>query len=247
MSAPPVRIVLVRPEHAGNVGAAARAMKNFGLDRLVLAGASLDDPARAVRRAHGAEDILEGADLHPTLADALAGCTRAWAFTRRRGKHRAGSIHPEAAARATRAAVEAGEEVAWVFGPESTGLSAEDLALCSDQVSIPTAPEQPSMNLAQAVAVACYVYAGSAREPAPPSPPRPAPIESRQAFYGHLERALLAIGFLHPHTAAARMEAIRRYLERSRPTEREVRFLRGIARQMEWVARRAGNGDPPPG
>jgi len=236
-----LRVILVRPEEAGNVGAAARVLKNFGLRRLVLVAPRLARPQEAYKWARGAEEIVEGADVVEDLPRALASCSRAFATTRRRGKHRGGFVTPDRAAVETVVLAEAGQETAWVFGPESRGLATGEVALCSDRVVIPTAPEQPSLNLAQAVAVCGYEIHRAARAGGDaPRPPREATLAERSALYDHLRAELLRIGFLLPHTAESRMAGLQRLVERSRPTPKEVRLLRGLARQIGWAADRAG-------
>lgn len=238
-----IRIVLVRPEEAGNVGAAARVMKNFGLRRLALVSPRLARPQEAYKWARGAEEIVEGADLHDDLEGALASTVRAWATTRRRGKQRGGFVTPDRAAAETATLAATGQETAWVFGPESRGLATGEVALCSDRVVIPTDAAQPSLNLAQAVAVSCYEIHRTLRAGGEnPLPHREAALADRTALYDHLRAELLRIGFLLPHTADSRMNVLRRLLERSRPTPREVRLLRGLARQIGWAADRGGLG-----
>ena len=127
MSLNQIRIVLVRPEEAGNVGAAARVLKNFGLKHLVLVQPHLARPKEAYKWAHGSEDVLEGADMVESLEDALAPCVRAWATTRRRGKHRGGFLTPREAAEGMIELGDSGQNVAWVFGPESSGTMAVKL------------------------------------------------------------------------------------------------------------------------
>jgi len=235
-----IRVVLVRTEEAGNVGAAARVLKNFGLRHLVLVAPRSARPSEAMKWAHGAEDVLEGAEIVDTLPEALAGCARAWAATRRRGKQRTGGDTPRSVAERMVALAGSGEETAWVFGPESTGLRTEEVAQCSDRVTIPTAPAQPSLNLAQAVAVCAYETHLAGRPLGEARAPRPAPIEDRAALYEHLETALLSIGFLLPHTASSRMLRLKAVLERAGLTAREVRLLRGLARQIGWAGSRTG-------
>ena len=242
MSFESLRVILVRPEEAGNVGAAARVLKNFGLRHLVLVDPRMARPEEAYKWAHGAEEVVEGADVMTGLAEALAPCARAWAATRRRGKHRGPADLPRRAAREIHALASSGQTTAWVFGPESHGLTTEELAQCSDRVSIPTAPRQPSLNLAQAVAVCGYETFLAGMDPTPPAKPREALLEERAALYRHLEEALATVGFLFPHTAQSRMAAIRRIVERARPSSREVRLLRGLARQVKWAGIEAGSG-----
>ena len=228
-----VRFVLVRPEEPENVGAAARVLRNFGMDRLVLVSPRLGRPERAYVLAHRAGDLVEGADHVDDLDQALNGCVRAFATSRRSGKSRGQSLFLRDAA--VRSAATRGP-VAWVFGSESNGLTAEEISRCSDRVVIPTAPEHPSLNLAQSVALVAYelFLAGSASQRIRSR--SEATLQDRDGLYQHLEQALLAIGFLGPETARARMSELRRLLERSGLSPNEVRFLRGIARRMERAA-----------
>jgi TrmH family RNA methyltransferase len=236
-----VRFVLVRTEEAGNVGATARVLRNFGLSRLVLVAPQFGSFAEARKWAHGAEDVLEGAEIVDSLEQALEGCEAAWAATRRLGRLRAKGTSPGEAAAETVSRAAGGAQAAWVFGPESRGLSTEEVARCGRRVTIPTAPEQPSLNLAQAAAIAAYeLYRRTLRTGGSPAPRREATVAERQALYGHLEEALLATGFLHHHTAQARMAAVRALLERSRLSPREVRLLRGVARQILWAVAQSG-------
>lgn len=240
MSLNQIRIVLVRPEEAGNVGAAARVLKNFGLRHLVLVQPRLARPQEAHKWAHGSEDVLEGADLVESLEEALASCVRAWATTRRRGKHRGGFRTPREAAEEMAGLGDSGQDVAWVFGPESSGLSSAELSLCSERVQIPTSPAQPSLNLAQAVAVCCYESFLADRGHGGSKVSRLATVEERAGLYEHLESALRQVGFLLPHTAGTRMSAIRQFIERARPSPSEIRWLRGMARRIHRAGKEAG-------
>jgi TrmH family RNA methyltransferase len=235
-----VRFVLVRPEESENVGAAARVMHNFGFDDLVLVEPRLARPERAYVVAHRAEDVVRAATHVTRLDQALGDCVRAFATSRRSGKRRGQSLKLEEAALESAATT---GPVAWVFGPESNGLSALEIESCSDRVLIPTAPAHPSLNLAQAVAVVAYELFLARTRPVDKRSAREAPLREREALYRHLEDALLAIGFVSPGTARARMSELRRLLERSRPSPDEVRFLRGIARRMaraKTIKRRGG-------
>jgi TrmH family RNA methyltransferase len=225
-----VRFVLVRPEEPENVGAAARVMRNFGFGDLVLVDPRLGRPERAYVVAHRAEDIVLAATHVSRLEEALEGCVRAFATSRRSGKRRGQSL---ALREAALESATAPGPVAWVFGPESDGLAALEIERCSDRVLIPTAPQHPSLNLAQAAAVVAYELYLAGKDASLKRTGREASLEERDALYRHLEEALLAIGFLTPDTARARMGELRRLLERSRPSPEEVRFLRGIARRMD--------------
>ncbi len=224
-----VRFVLVRPEESENVGAAARVMRNFGFEDLVLVEPRLTRPERAYVVAHRAQDIVLAATHVTRLDEALGDCVRAFATSRRSGKRRGQSFRLEEAARESAATP---GPVAWVFGPESNGLTALEIDRCSDRVVIPTAPTHPSLNLAQAVAVVAYALHQAERPIVRSRTAREASLKEREALYEHLENALSAIGFLSEETTRARMGELRRLLERSRPSPDEVRFLRGIARRM---------------
>jgi TrmH family RNA methyltransferase len=124
-----------------------------------------------------------------------------------------------------------------VFGPESSGLRNDELALCHVLVHIPADPAQPSLNLAQAVLILAYEIrlARVNREAVAPSP-RASVADMEQAL-GELRQGLLGIGFLNPENPDAILTELRRLLARSQPSPREVGLLRGLARQARWAAR----------
>jgi TrmH family RNA methyltransferase len=240
-----IRFVLVRPEHGGNIGAAARALKNMGQHELWLVEPGEFDAARAIWLAHGAGDVLDGARHAATLAGAVGDCRWVVAATRRGGRRRSVEWTPRTLAAAVHATPER-RPLALVFGPEADGLSAQDLLACHDAVRIPSALDQPSLNLAQAVLVVAYelFVAGTAARAAadadagaPAADEIEAPVDELAALYAHVESMLVAVGFARPETAAARMVALRRLLGRARLRHGEVRLLRGICRQAEWAAR----------
>lgn len=234
MSLNQVRIVLVRPEEAGNVGAAARVAKNFGLSHLVLVAPRLNRPEAAYRWARGAEEVVEGAEMTDTLGEAVSSCSRAFAVTRRQGKFRGRAMKPDQAATDMWSLARSGQPTALVFGPESRGLNNDDVAECSDRILIPTSPQQPSLNLAQAVAVCTYeIFRASITDHQDLSLHQEALLEERHGLYAHLEKALLDVGFLFPHTSRSRMSVIKDVLERARLKPSEARLFRGIARQVE--------------
>ena len=159
-----IRVVLCRPSHPGNIGAAARAMKTMGLaDLRLVAPRTFPDP-EADARATGAVDLLERAKIHDSLPDALAGTVLAIALSaRRRDLGPPPDVPREMVARLL-AEAEQGD-VALVFGNESVGLTNEEIQRCHAAVTIPTNPEFSSLNLGAAVQVLCYeihmtAYAG---------------------------------------------------------------------------------------
>lgn len=235
-----VRFVLVRPENGGNVGAAARALKNMGSAALWLVDPHPYDAEEARRLAHGATDILDAARTVATLADAVGDCRWVIGATRRGGRRRAATLTPRALAHAARANSDR-RPLALVLGPEADGLSMTDLALCHDVVRIPADQGQPSLNLAQAVLVLAYELFVAELEGASAAPPAPRPeaaARELEPMYAHLETMLLAVRFVRPDTARHRMLALRRILGRARLAPGDVRLVRGICRQVLWAVGR---------
>ena len=236
-----VRFVLVEPRHAGNVGAAARALANFGFQRLTVVRPTCDPRGADARRmAVGAGDVLDGAEVVAGLDAALAGAGTVIGTTSRTGKHRRPFRRLDTAAPAIAALARAGDVVV-VFGREDRGLEVEELDRCTHLAYLPTDERQSSLNLAQSVVLVAYELA-LASEPAvePRDADPPASDEEREAMYAHLRRALATIGFLHEDSADPLMRRIRRLIGRADPTSVEVALLRGIARQALWAAGRAG-------
>lgn len=230
-----VDIVLVRPSRAANVAAAARALKNMGLGSLVMVSPprGIDRPsARAL--AYGAWDLLDRARTAPDLRSAVAGCTLV-AATSGRDEGRAATRSPREFA-AEAAGLAAGGRIAVVFGPESTGLLNEELALCQMRIRVPTHAAQPSLNLAQAVLLIAYELRLAAR-PAPTgdAPAPRAPVGAVEVALDELRDALLAIRYLNPANPDAILAELRALLLRASVTEREVSLLRGLARQIRWA------------
>jgi tRNA/rRNA methyltransferase len=229
-----VRVVLSRPSHPGNIGSAARAMKTMGLSdlRLVAPRAFPHDEANAL--ASGALDVLGNAQVSETLEAALADCVLAVGFSARSRD----LSHPPRALREAAPLVvasAAAAPVALVFGNETFGLTNEELARCQWLAMIPANPRYASLNLAAAVQVACYELATAASAFAVPVAPEhePATVEEVEAFYEHLERAMIASGFLDPAMPKRLMERMRRLYSRARLEREEVRFLRGMLSAFE--------------
>jgi tRNA/rRNA methyltransferase len=238
MNAPETCVVLVRPAQVGNIAAACRAMKNMGLRdlRLVDPPAELAEaPARAL--AYGAFDVLDGARRFGTLLDAVADARLVVATS---GRPELPAITARALA-AEHAARGRGVRTALVFGPERTGLTVEELRLCHTTVRIPTAAAHSSLNLAQAVLIVGYeLFVGP--EPGPPDPERAASActGELEAALADLRAALLAIGYLNPENPDAILAELRGLAARASPTPRELALLRGVARQIAWAGRVAG-------
>ncbi|MBD1842847.1 RNA methyltransferase [Cyanobacteria bacterium FACHB-63] len=227
-----VRIVLVEPAGALNVGSIARVMKNMGLSQLVLVNPQCDlqsDDAR--KMAMRAIDVLEAAQIVNSIPEALIGCHRAIA-TAVRSRVDAPLEHPRDALPWL---LEPGLNTALLFGSEDRGLSNDELKYAQRFVYIPTSDQYRSLNLAQAVAICCYELF---QAPPPPRPQTiPCSLDALDRTYQHLESVLLDIGYLQPHTAASRMEKLRYVFDRANLSEAELALLRGILRQVEWAAR----------
>jgi len=228
-----IRVVLSRPSHPGNIGAAARAMKTMGLSHLWLVSpASFPDPV-AEARASGAADILHGARVVDSLQEALSGTVFAAALTARRRDVSLARLEPRAAAAELLQWSRNGGEVALVFGNEASGLSNEELGLCALPVTIPANPAYASLNLGAAVQLMCYelrlaaMEEGGALLPAEPLP-EPATHDEIENFFAHLASSIVASGFLDPAKPRRLMPKLRRLFGRARLEKEEVAILRGI-------------------
>jgi tRNA/rRNA methyltransferase len=223
-----VRVVLVRPEAPANVGAAARIVRNTG-----LAGLDLVDPGdwRTVecwRTAWGAQEVLEQARVFPDLAAAVRAAGLVVAFTgRREGGVAVLDVRDAAGELAGLAAEEA---AALVFGPETSGLTQDEMAACGRRAVIPSHPDQPSLNLSHAVMVAAYeVFRARAR--VPPGPRR-ATHEEKEALLDLLRTGLGALGALPPDNPESYFREWREMVQRADLTPRELRLLEHMARKM---------------
>jgi tRNA/rRNA methyltransferase len=237
-----VAIVLVEPREPGNIGAAARAMANMGLSRLVLVRPPEYRVAEAFKMALAARPILETAVVAADLPQALAGFGYVAGTTRRAGSGRRGRVTPRQLA-AELPAVAAANDVAILFGREESGLTNEELKYCQRLVTIPANVGFGSLNLSQSVLTIAYeifLAAGAPGQAGAGAPARRAPTADLEGLYGQMERVLLEIGYLDPRNPERMMHVFRRLFGRAGPDAREVRALRGIFQQVAWYARRRG-------
>ena len=229
-----VRVVLCRPSHPGNIGAAARAMKTMGLADLRLIAPARFPAPEAEWMAANAGDVLGAARMHAALGDALADCVAAFALSARPREWSPQVLAPRAAAAAALERAANGP-VAFVFGSESAGLTNEELFGCQYLVHIPANPGYRSLNLAQAVQVICYelfVAAGSATPGMRAE--KLATVEDLEGLYAHLEEAATASGFLVPGSGSRLRERWRRLFSRVPELEREeVNILRGLLKSVQ--------------
>jgi tRNA/rRNA methyltransferase len=240
MTPDPTRFVLVGTSHAGNVGAAARAIKVMGFSELVLVAPrwpGVLQREEAIAMASGATDVLEGARVVATLGEALAGVTWVGATAMTPRDFGPPTFAPR---EAFAGLAESGHRVAFVFGSERFGLSNEDLYTCHACLSIPTDPRYGSLNLAQAVQLLAYDWRQALGG---------YPVEARadagvladatavRGLVAHWQQALTAIGFLDPAAPRKLVSRLHRLANRAALTVEEVQILRGIARAMEERSR----------
>lgn len=229
-----IRVVLCKPSHPGNIGAASRAMKTMGLaDLALVAPRHFPDPD-ATAMAAGAADVLARARVFTTLEGALADCALAFGFSaRERELSHAPAMLRDAAPDIMAAASEG--SVALVFGNETSGLSNAQLALCQRLVMIPSNPAYGSLNLAAAVQVASYEVSVAAQAfAAPASRERgAASVGDIEGLFAHMESAAMASGFVDPAKPGRFTERMRRLFARTRLERQEVKLLRGLLAALE--------------
>ena len=233
-----IRVVLTRPSHPGNIGAAARAMKTMGLATLVLVDPRRFPHPAATARASGALDVLRGAQVHESLAAALEGCVLAVAATSRPRELRHEMMSAREAARELRAQA-ATHSAAIVFGNETSGLSSEEAGLCQVWAYIPANPDYPSLNVAAAVQVFAYelrmVEPDSGGRHAPEFDP--ATHEQIEQLYQHFTQTMLHAGFLDAANPKRLRPRLRRMLARARLEIEEVNILRGFLKAVDKMRR----------
>ena len=234
-----VRVVLCRPTHPGNIGAAARAIKTMGLSQLALVEPKRYPDPEATARASGAADVLAAARVCGSLDEALAGCRLAIGLSVRHRElvGRVQSVR-DAAAEALRHA--ATGDVALVFGTETYGLTNDEVGHCQTLAFIPANPDYGSLNLAAAVQVVAYelrMAAGLVGGYAAVTYPL-APQDEIAGLHAHAARTLTALGFLDPQRPRRLMPRLRRLFARTRLEHEEVNILRGILAAIDVVVER---------
>lgn len=226
-----VRIILVEPLEAGNVGAAARAMKNFGFTDLWIVGGKTERTDNvSAWWAVGAIDVVESARRVDTLEEALVDCHLTVATTAVRGRQVYDSLAPADVARIAEEQLGYEHRIAIVFGREKWGLTGREVMLCQRTASIPTWPEFPTMNLAQSVAIFCYELGKGLR---PPSEPRDLPPHQLLHNLNTQTRALLEqiefFGNRSPDRMCAELQAM---MGRAALTTREASLLLSLVRSL---------------
>ena len=242
----PIRWVMMRTSHPGNVGSAARAIKTMGFSALHLVNPAYEYMARkaeAISLSSGAFDVLEAAQNHESMLDALGDSQLVFGLTARDREFGPPAISlPEAVSMASSAVV-ANKPVSFVFGTERTGLDNEDLKHCTHRVWIDANPSYPSLNLAQAMMIVAYsIRQGLMKELAidsiPPenlasnSAPELADPSAIAAMLEHWQQGLEAIGYLDPENPKKLMPRLQSLFARAALQKEEIDLLRGIAKQM---------------
>ena len=230
--------VLVRPQMGENIGAAARAMLNFGLDRMRLVAPRDGWPnPRAVAMASGAGRLLDHAGLYETTADAIADCAYVYATTARPRGLTKPVVTPEHAMAEARDRIAAGQPVAVLFGPERAGLENDDIARANAIISVPVNPDFFSLNLAQCVLLTAYEWRLATTETAATrtdfAKTEPATQIEIEKLAAHYEERLDTAGFFFPETKAEGMKLNLRNLWSRLPlTRADVQMLHGALRQL---------------
>ena len=242
---PPV-FILVRPQMGENIGAAARAMLNFGLERMRVTGPRDGWPnPKAVAMASGAGRVLDQAVLYDDVAGAVADRDFVFATTSQRRELVKDVVTPERAMEMARAMAAEGKRVGVMFGPERAGLENEDIIWANATVSVPVNPDFPSLNLAQCVLLMGYEWQRQGSV-VPPSVMELARTEfaSREdvgRLAEHFEERLEAAGFFFPATKAEGMKAnLRNMWGRLGLTRAEVQTFHGMLRQIAWTLKNRG-------
>jgi tRNA/rRNA methyltransferase len=233
------RVVLVRPAIAANLGATARVMRNFGVMDLRLVAPHADPADQEARKlsTHG-ESLLCAAQSTADLSEAVHDCVLVLGTSARTGGpyRRQSVVYPNRIMPEVVATLASGP-VAFVFGPEQTGLTNVEVTRCHYLLKVPTDETYPTLNLAQAVAICLYELRKAWLTQTGLAPPNPiAPFAIQEQMYADLEAALRAVHFLWGDNAASLMHALRHLIGRAQPTPIEVDILLGLARQLRWYA-----------
>lgn len=239
--------ILVRPQMGENIGAAARAMLNFGLERMRIVDPRDGWPnPKANAMASGAGRVLDAAGIFPDVPRAIADCDFVFATTARPRELVKPVVTPERAVEMLREMGAAGKKVGILFGPERAGLENEDVALANAIITVPVNPEFPSLNLGQCALLVAYEWGRQQSEVAPEvmmlARTDFASREEVEKLGDHFEERLEAAGFFFPPTKAAGMRLnLRNMWARLNLTRAEVQTFHGMLRQIAYKLRQQGD------
>jgi len=252
LTMPDIRIVLVNPSHPGNVGAAARAMKNMGLNELYLVKPQEFPDPRAIWRAAGAKDLVESARVVENLDEALGDCHFVVGTSARERRIPWPLVNPKVCAERVYQQGP-GIRVAILFGREDSGLTNEELQRCNLHVNVPTSDNYRSLNLAMAVQIVCYELRMRSLELAECHSPDSSPQQGREILpdemadwdeplataedierlQQHIAETLADLGFYDPENPRQLLTRIRRFFVRSRMDQMELNILRGVLTEIQ--------------
>lgn len=229
-----IRMVMVNTTHPGNIGAAARALKNMGMSRLVLVEPKEFPSERAVWRAASAVDVLDKVIVVDTLDEAIADCSLVVGTSARERRIPWPLLTPrECGDRVYSEA--ANHQVAVLFGREDRGLTNEELQKCHFHVHIPANPDYTSLNIASALQVIAYEIRMSALTQEQGGPVHfedwdmpPAPVKDLEMYYSHLQETLEGLGFVTAENPRQTVTRLRRLYNRVRMDQMELNILRGV-------------------
>lgn len=241
-----IRIVLVETTHSGNLGASARAMKNMGVTRLYLVNPQSKVDLDALTRSAKAYDLFDNKVVVSSLEEAIADCQIVLACSARSRHIPWPMLNAKEGAQKIAQAAQSDNQVAIVFGRESSGLSNEELNLCNAHLSIPCNPEFSSLNLSQAVQVVCYeIFQALNQTPEIETQAEPEqiwgvtwdhPLANQQQLSNmltHLEEVLVETEFLDPSNPRQLMTRLQRLFQRCAMDETEVNILRGMLKSVQ--------------
>jgi len=232
-----ISIVLHQPRSPENIGAAARAMRNMGIDQLVVVNPQDCDLARVCKMAtHGALDVVEQMLVFDTLSQALDEYGFVAGTTARLGGQRKVIAAPQTLAEKL-VSISEQNRVAILFGPEDRGLTNEDIRFCHTLVNIPTA-DFSSLNLAQAVMIVCYELFRYTTQKPQDFVPRLANRHELDAMYDQLKEIMVRISFINPDNPDYFLNNFRQFFSRLPLRAKEVQIIRGICRQIDWYGRK---------
>lgn len=231
-----ITIILVRPQTPGNIGSVARAMRNMGLHRLALVQPARFPHPEARMMACNAESLLQQAQVYDSLEEAVATCHWLIGTSARRRQYRNPPLTPRALGDKLIDLCQQ-HHVGILFGPEDAGLTTPELNLCHELMVIPTVSAATSLNLGQAVMVTCYEILQARERPPSRQMPRLASVEETEAMYDHLRQAFAIRGYSDAYQIERVLDGLRRLFDRVELEQRDVRLMRGIARQLGWALR----------
>jgi len=240
-----IRFVLARTSHPGNIGAAARAIRTMGFWRLVLVAPQRFPDPQVEAMAAGAADVLQHLVTAASVPEAITDCTRVYGLSARRRGVSLPELDPRAAVAEIAPLLQAGREVALLFGNERSGLDNDELSVCHAMVRIPSVEDFSSLNLAQAVQLMAWELRMATLTGADSStdlPEAPATADQMERFFEHLFATLHEIDFHKGRSAVTIEKRLRRLFHRAMPDARELRILHGVLADAERMARLAREG-----